>query len=220
MTPEDRRSIVWAIIERMAFRPDAVAPWLALFEQRIHRLWELQPGDVSIERCTSFEVPPLRLICEYRIERAEDYAGSIRLTANQRRLVFTVHSDRAFVSKAGFHTEHRNYPREDHTRSLAGDVQSVLDGMVIHPRNHTHIAEYEPLDSPDTIPPLLPLHEIRVGGGIENAFVFLFHLGYQFCLVSRETRDSERTRLVNLFTTAIKGRETHVPPSKLFDFRR
>ena len=37
-------------------------------------------------------------------------------------------------------------------------------------------------------PPLLSPHEVRVSGGIENAFVFLFHLRYQFCLVSEETR--------------------------------
>jgi hypothetical protein len=70
-------------------------------------------------------------------------------------------------------------------------------------QNHTHIEEHGLMQSAATSPPLLALHEIRVSGGIENAFVFLFHLRYQFCLVSDEARGFERNRLVNLFTTAI-----------------
>jgi hypothetical protein len=201
----------------MAFRPSPHEAWLGLFSKTIHKLWELQPCDVPTERNTSFKVPLLSLICEYSVETAEKYVGSIRLTANQPRLLFTVQSDPAFASKAGLHNAHGNYPREDCTRRLKGDVQSVLDGMIFHPRNHAHLEEYGLMA---TEPLLLTLHEVRVSGGIENAFVFLFHLRYQFCLVSEETRDSERDRLVNLFTTAIKDRRTHVPPSELFDFRR
>ena len=69
-------------------------------------------------------------------------------------------------------------------------------------------------------PPLLSPHEVRVSGGIENAFVFLFHLRYQFCLVSEETRHSERSRLVNLFTKAIDERKVKVSAGELFDIRK
>ena len=219
MTLQERRSIVWAVIERMAFRPDSTSStqtWFALFSNTIHKLWELQPGDVPTERNTAFNVLPLNLICEYSVEAIDKYVTSISSTANQPRLLFTVHSDPAFVSKAGFHNELRKYPSEEY-KSLEGDVRSILDGMIFHPRNHTHIDEY---GLPATSPPLLAPHEIRVGGGIENAFVFLFHLRYQFCLVSEEIRYSERNRLVNLFTTAIKGRKTDMSASELFDFRR
>ncbi len=92
--------------------------------------------------------------------------------------------------------------------------------MIFHPRTHTHVEEYGLMLSAPPPLPLLALREIRIGGGIENAFVFLFHLRYQFCLVSEETRGTERARLVNLFTTAIRGNEAHVPPGELFGFRR
>jgi hypothetical protein len=204
----------------MAFRPNPADAWLDLFNRTIHKLWELQPGDVPTEREASFVVPLLSIICEYSVEKPEKYVGSIRLRANEGRLLFSVHSDPAFVSKAGFHNDPRNYPSQDVTGCLQHDVACVLDGMIFHPRIHTHIEEHGPL--PNAPPPqrLLALHEIRIGGGIENAFVFLFHLRYQFCLVSEETRGSERTRLVNLFRTAISGRKTDVPASHLFDFQR
>jgi hypothetical protein len=92
--------------------------------------------------------------------------------------------------------------------------------MIFHPRIHTHIKEHGLMPNAPQPHGLLDLHEIRIGGGIENSFVFLFHLRYQFCLVSEETRGSEWTRLVNLFTTAIRRGEEHVPTNKLFDFRR
>jgi hypothetical protein len=204
----------------MAFQPHPAETWLAVFEIRIHQLWELQPGDVTTERSTSFEVPFLGIICAYCVERADKYNSSIRLTGNQSSLLFTLHDDPAYASRAAFHNESRPYRPQDCAHHLRNDVAYVLDGMLFHPRIHTHIKEYGLISS--ALPPqqLLDLREIRVGGGIENAFVFLFHLAYQFCLVSEETRDSERTRLVNLFAAAIKDREANVPAGKLFDFRR
>ncbi len=50
----------------MAFRPYPADAWLALFERTMHKLWELEPGDVRTGRGTSFEVPLLSVICEYR----------------------------------------------------------------------------------------------------------------------------------------------------------
>lgn len=220
MKPEGRQSIVWAMIERMAFQPYPAATWLDLFNRTIHKLWELQPCDVPTGRGTSFELPSLGIICEYHIERAEKYNSSIRLSGDQSSLLVTLHDDPAYASKASLHNEIRKYERQDCARYLKGDVRRVVDGMIFHPRIHTHIKEYGLM--PNAPPPcrLLDLREIRIGCGIENAFVFLFHLRYQFCIVSEEARGSERTRLVNLFTTAISGRKTDVPASQLFDFRR
>jgi hypothetical protein len=220
MTPQQRRSIVWAMIERMAFQPHPAETWLAVFERRIHQLWELQPGDVTTERNTSFEVPFLGIICLYCVERFDTYTSSIRLTGTRSSLLLTLHDDPTYASKAAFHNEIRNYERQDCARHLQADVAHVLDGMIFHPRIHSHIEEYGLTPNAPRPEPLLGLHEIRIGGGIENAFVFMFHLCYQFCLLSEQTRSSERARLVNLFTTAIRGRETHVPAGRLFEFER
>jgi hypothetical protein len=204
----------------MAFRPDHPKAWIELFKRTIHKLWELEPTYVRTDPATSFEVPFLSVICEYLVEDADKYNSSIRLTGNESRLLLALHDDPKYASKAAFHNESRNYERQDCARHLQDDVARVMDGMIFHPRIHTHIKEYGLM--PNALPPqqLLDLNEVRIGGGIENAFVFLFHLRYQFCLVSEDTRDSERTRLINLFTTAIKDRKTHVPAGKLFDFER
>ena len=198
----------------MAFQPDKPKRWLALFDKTIHKLWELEPCDVAKERESWFNVPLLSLRCGYSVETAQKYVSSIR-SENPPRLIFTIHIDPVFVSRADFHNDHADYPAQYYNNHLESDVESVLDGMIFHPRNHTHIDEY---GLPHTGPPLLAPHEIRIGGGIENAFVFLFHLRYQFCLVSEATRNSERNRLVKLFTTAIKGKKTNVPADELFDY--
>jgi hypothetical protein len=220
MTPSDRQSVVWSLIERMAFRPNPVDTWCALYECTIHRLWELQPGDVSIQRKTKFELPFLNIVCEYHVEQVgEKYDARILLMGNRQRLVWAIHVDPAYLSKAALHKDNRRYPTQDLNRRLKGDVESVLNGMVFHPRNHTHLGDCGII--PNAQGGLdLPIREIRVGGGIENVFVFLFHLRYQFCLVSEETRTQEKNRLIDLFTSAIKESRLNVPPAELFSFRR
>ncbi|MGO8678813.1 MAG: hypothetical protein ACLQVX_23460 [Limisphaerales bacterium] len=203
----------------MAFRPYPVEPWLALFNRTIHKLWQLQPGDVPAERGMSFEVPFLSIVCAYHVERPDGYNSSLRSTGRRSGLLFTLHHDPAYASKAALHNEIRVYEPQNYARYLQDDVARVLDGMVFHPRTHTHVEEHGLILNAATPQTLLALHEIRIGSGLENAFIFLFHLRYQFCLVSEEARGSERTRLVNLFTTAIGARETHVPAKTLFDFR-
>jgi hypothetical protein len=122
------------------------------------------------------------------------------------------------VSKSASYNESRDYRIQD-GRYLEIDVQNVLDAMIFHPRNHTHLKDCGLIASL-LGGQALDVQEIRVGGGIENAFVFLFHLRYQFCLVSEETRTRERKRLTDLFTSAIRGRRRTLPPNELFDFQR
>ena len=71
------------------------------------------------------------------------------------------------------------------------NMEAVIDGLICHPRVHQHIRS--PIDE----------HYIRIGGGIDNPYLFLFHLRYQLC-PSLEKRQEERQRLVNLFIRAIK----------------
>jgi hypothetical protein len=71
------------------------------------------------------------------------------------------------------------------------DIKVVLDGLIFHPAAHQHIKS--PIDK----------HEIRIGGGIGNAFLFLFHLRYQFCPFD-DKRKAERKRLVELFKNAVR----------------
>lgn len=92
--------------------------------------------------------------------------------------------------------------------------------MLFHPRCHTHLE-----DVGVTHVQLgqngegLSTHEVRVGGCIENPFVFLFHLRYQFSLVSSDVRGQERARVIALFDHAIRN-NVSVSPADLLNFRR
>jgi len=81
-------------------------------------------------------------------------------------------------------------------------IGTVLNGLIFHPAVHQHIKS--PIDD----------HEIRIGGGIYNPFVFLFHLRFQLC-PSKEKRNKEETRLVTLFEDAIRS-DKNIPPNELF----
>ena len=81
-------------------------------------------------------------------------------------------------------------------------IEKVLDGLIFHPRSHQHIES--PINN----------HEIRIGGGIYNPFIFLLHLRYQFCLdITR--RQKEKEYLVDLFESAIVNKETTIAANTL-----
>ena len=65
----------------------------------------------------------------------------------------------------------------------------------------------------------LELHEIRIGGGIENPDVFLFHIRYQFCLVHTDVRQDERLRLIDLFENAIRKKKAERECKRSFQFQ-
>ena len=115
------------------------------------------------------------------------------------------HVDPGFHSKASLQTTVDKYPHQ--MGELRRDVEAVLNGMLFHPRCHTHLEDlgirHVQLDREKGG---LKSHEIRIGGGIENPYVFLFHLRYQFCLVHTDARRNERLRLVDLFENAIKNK--------------
>jgi hypothetical protein len=71
------------------------------------------------------------------------------------------------------------------------DIEVVLDGLIFHPAAHQHIKS--PIDE----------HAIRIGGGIGNAFLFLFHLRYQLC-PNKDKRKEEKKRLIGLFADAVR----------------
>ncbi len=66
---------------------------------------------------------------------------------------------------------------------------------------------------------MLKADNIRVNSSAYNGFVFLYHLAYQLCVVSNKARDNEKTRLIDLFESAIRSRDETVKASKLLNFR-
>ena len=220
MTEEKRRyAIVWDAIERMAFRPVRPKTWLSLYKNTLPRLWGLQDGDVKTRINSGFDADFLNISCEYRIEEMGKYSGTISMLADASRAIWTIHVDPDFISKSALYNAAERYPDKDRKRHLRGDIQAVLEGMLFHPRHHSHL---EDLGVTTTLMETINhgVHQVRIGGNIENAYVFLYHLRYQFCIVSDSARQEEQNRLIDLFMTAILENSHTVPAGKLFNFKR
>jgi hypothetical protein len=215
----NRLAIVWDTIERIAFMPDNEAKWLTVFERTLHTLWGVQAADVIIRHRTGFIALLLNVDCKYSVETKSKFSVSIINIAAQASCCWNVHADPNFHSKAAFYASPEKYPPQDMKKYLRDDIAHVLDGMVFHPRTHAHGDLLGIMPNFTTAGLSLPCHAIRLGGGIENAFVFLMHLRYQFCLLSEEVREKEKARLVDLFTAAITDKQLVVPPADLFDFK-
>jgi len=219
MNERKRRAITWDTIERMAFHPDNTNKWLGVFEKTLEPLWGIQPGDALCQWKVSFSVPVLGLTCKYAVESEAKYGATFESGEQPESTFWMVHADSDYISKGALHRAPDPYPAEDKANHLRHDVTAILDGKVFHPRCHTHYESLGHLGQEMENVCTLGLHEIRVGGGIENAYVFLFHLRYQFCLVAEQVRIDERNRLINLFTDAINTNQQSVSANDLFNYQ-
>lgn len=217
MNDNKRRAIVWDTIERLAFRPNPPQSWLGVYAKTLHALWGMEPTRVYLARNDEFSVTFLNLECCYSIDSVDKYSASL-VHDSSDCLHWQIHVDPAFHSKASLQIPVPNYPRQQ-MGELRRDVQTVLNGMLFHPRCHAHFEDlgvrHVQLDQDSGG---LSSHEVRIGGGIENPYVFLFHLRYQFCLVSNQARNDEMTRLIGLFENAIRNHVSTVTARNLFNF--
>jgi len=214
------QAIVWYTIERMAFKPAAAKKdeWLWRYVRTLPRLWGLQAPDIRTRTNIGFDVDFLNIACDYTVETPDRYNVTIATITSDAPACWYLHVDPDFLSESTLYNPAEDYPRQNMDRHLADDVQTVLDGMIFHPRIHAHgdkLGIVSELVAGSTLSP----YEIRLGGGIENGYIFLTHLRYQFCLLSEDARQAERTRLVRLFTEAIRDRWDIVSAAELFDSR-
>ncbi len=227
MNDNKRRAIVWDTIERLAFRPSSNndrSTWLGVYAKTLHKLWDVEPIWNRFALNDDFIVTFLNLKCSHSIKSRTKYSISfVHVSSNHQH--WQTHVDPEFHSKASLQTSVDNYPLQQ-MDELRRDVETVLDGMLFHPRCHAHLEDlgvrHVQLDRDRGG---LSSREVRIGGGIENAYVFLFHVRYQFCLVSDQVRQTEKRRLIDLFenairNNAIKNKDKIVNVRDLFDYQR
>lgn len=218
MNDNKRRAFVWNTIERIAFRPNSPASWLGVYARTLHRFWGNPEIYTRLGPDDEFVVAFLNLKCRHSIETVSKY--EISFVHNSSGCThWKTHVDPKFLSKASLQTPVDSYPRQQMDK-LYRDVDAVLNGMIFHPRCHTHLEDlgvrHVQLDQEKGG---LKSHEIRIGGGIENPYIFLFHLRYQFCLVHTDARRKERLRLIDLFERSIKNKK-NVSAKDLFNFKQ
>jgi hypothetical protein len=218
MNDNKRQAIVWDTIERLAFRPSSDSDrgaWLGVYARTLHTLWGIEPMWDHFVPNDIINIPFLDMECHFNIENLEKYSVSLIQESSPDLCYWQSHIDPEYLSKGSLYSTNGRYPRQQRAR-LQRDIKAVLDGMIFHPRCHVHLQNLVYELDPNSGG--LSSHEIRIGGGIENAYVFLFHLRFQFCLVSNQTRDNEKVRLIDLFENAIWNKLT-VSARDLFNFR-
>ena len=220
MNETKRRAIVWDTIERIAFRPSSNndrSTWLGVYAKTLHKLWDMESMWNRFGSNDIFDIPFLALKCDYTIENTEKYSVSLQ-DSSASRSYWQNDIDSEYLSKASLHSTSGRYPHQQRAH-LQRDIEAVLNGMIFHPRCHAHLEDLEVRHVQlDQNRGGLSSHEVRIGGGIENPYVFLFHLRYQFCLVTDQFRQTERQRLIDLFENAIQNSLPTVNARDLFSF--
>lgn len=173
MNDNKRRAIVWDTIERLAFRPNPPANWLGVYAKTLHKLWGEAAAWNRFGLDDEFIVTFLNLKCCHSIKTVSKYEISF-LHDSSDRMHWKFHVDPGFHSKASLQITVDKYPSQQMDK-LRRDVGAVLNGMLFHPRCHTHLEDlgirHVQLDREKGG---LKSHEIRIGGGIENPYVFFF----------------------------------------------
>ncbi len=220
MNDNERRAIVWDKIERLAFRPDSPRQWLSVYARTLHILWGIEPRWDRLAPHDQFCIPFFRLKCAFKVESTTKFSASILQDTSAAHCYWQNHTDSAYLSRGALNIATAEYPHQQKSQ-LREDIEAVLDGMIFHPRCHTHLEDlgirHVQLSMENGG---LESHEIRIGGGIENPYVFLFNVRYQFCLVHEDVRRDERARLIDLFNGAIRTDERIVNARDLFNFKK
>ena len=210
-----RRAFIWDRIIQLGFSPRTdinKKSWILLFKQNLLSFWgnESQPVYETRHSATVIRVtyPGLtyddEVVFECRI--SNDFQFSVDVLQGDN--IWWVHEyDQKYYSPSfdvflPFISGRTRGASPLNTTLGRDDIEAVIDGLILHPCVHQHIR--------------YPVyrHEIRLGGGITNPYVYLFHLRYQLCPDERR-RENERLRLTELFFNAINDNRLEVAPNDL-----
>ncbi len=194
---------LWQEVIRLGFRPTGEKKqkkWLLQYIKSLNDFLEIgsfpntQLGGISPIICEFSIRLPIDLEIECSITQTDKFIVSFLYLpqAHNRELMWDHEVDGTYFTfpVQEFLTYHNQ--RNPVLREFSDDdIKVVLDGLIFHPAAHQHIKS--PIDK----------HEIRIGGGIGNAFLFLFHLRYQFC-PNKDKRKAEEKRLIRLFANTVK----------------
>jgi hypothetical protein len=199
MTEMDKkiiRAYLWEEVIRLGFRPSGSKEqkeWRIKYLQSLKDFLEIDSYPDIGTGYFSLELP-FNLYIEFFIEQINKFMVNFFYLppSNNNEFLWDHDVDGKFFTfpEQEFLTHHNQ--RSTVIKKFSNeDIKVVLDGLIFHPAAHQHIKS--PIDK----------HEIRIGGGIGNAFLYLFHLRYQFCPDERK-RKAEEKRLVELFANALR----------------
>lgn len=205
------RAYLWQAVIRLGFCPASTKDqqgWLYQYGHSIKDFWEtsypkpprMEKGRITAEiDCTD----PLNLSLIYQVDSTHKFNVHFRYSdpSNSKKLIWIHDVDGSYFCFPPQPFLSRDGQKAALKKFVSDDVEAVVDGLLFHPKAHQHI------ESP------INKHAIRIGGGIDNPFLYLFHLRYQFCLIPIKQK-AERDRLVALFSDALRS-NSPIAASKL-----
>ncbi len=198
------QAYIWQEVIRLGFSPSGsknIKSWLHQYGKSLPDFWGVEnypkipkkeKGAVKAQIDCSVNI---NMELNYSIENIEKFSAEFLHINDTRDLMWTHDVDGKYFKfpNQNFLTKHKQINNAKQECSEI-DIERVIDSLLLHPRAHQHILS--PVDK----------HEIRIGGGIDNPFVFLFHLRFQLC-PEPIAREEEKVRLINLFFNAIKNKK-------------
>lgn len=212
LPPKIVKAYVADAVLRQAFCPasgNEKLRWLNRLHANVRAFWGIEnspkvPRVQGDALCGTLEHGKLQILVEYRVEANADIGAKIMFCRdNDRDLLWCHHSDTQFY-RFPDRTALLAIGKEKEALRVASpaDFEAVVDGLICHPAVHQHVESY------------FNQHEIRIGGGIGNAFLFLFHMRFQLCPFP-EQRLEERSRLARIFSTAVRE-DRQISANELF----
>ncbi len=213
MDEDIARAYLWQEVINLGFSPSGDTEkyrWIHQYMQSLKAFWEIDaypnpPKDKSSKISGKVDTAN-NLAFDFQVSARDKVSVQFLLTPIQGNGLLWSHD----VDGQYFSFPIQSLLTEHDKRKIAlkscdlqeSDIEMIVDGLFCHTRAHQHI-ELPPID-----------HGIRIGGGIDNAFLFLFHLRYQLCPIP-EKQKMEKRRLVQLFFYAIKNKEEKVQAKTL-----
>lgn len=210
------RAYLWQDIIRLGFCPDGSRDqerWLHVLGGSLKDFWEIDqyPAKCSIREGKIegvIDCHRLDLWLEYFIDSMAKFnVHFLYIPPSTTKELMWVHDvdGNYFTLPAQVLLDNHNQRSIAVREFTNDDIEAIVDGLLLHPAAHQHIKS--PIDD----------HEIRIGGGIDNPFQYLFQLRYQLCPFEAK-RDAERNRLIPLFAEAIRAyskTRAKIPASQL-----
>ncbi|HMN17538.1 MAG TPA: hypothetical protein PKD03_07970 [Ignavibacteriaceae bacterium] len=213
------QALVWQKIIRLAFSPASSIDnenWLNCCARSIPAFWGIPVQPTKNRGVYTFENPYLNLSYECSISGTSKGAIILQLELGTGKTLMWTHDiDHKYYQFDVHKANLMDIKLKPFFKKLDKIVFDVLDGLIFHPTVHQHIDLHIPNPAQNTNTNITN-HEVRVGGGISNPYLFLFQLRYQFCVVNLH-RENEKTRLKNLFIQELVSKTIKISPGKLFN---
>lgn len=219
MDDKTLRALVWKRIIKLAFSPASSIDnekWLNCCAKSIPAFWGISDYPKKQRDVYTFENSHLKLTYESSISGINK--GSIVLQLDQvagKTIMWTHDIDHSYYQYDIHKANLQDIKLKSFQKKLDKVVSEVLDGLIFHPTVHQHIELHLPIPAQNNNNKIT-IHDVRVGGGISNPYLFLFQLRYQFCIIIQH-RNNEKMRLKNLFTQELVSKTITIPPGRLFN---